>query len=246
MNTPRWNQTIKELADRVRDKPVVNVLTNKVAVIIEPRDHEVLTDLLVWMVHLLSPHGWKFIIYCGTTNAHRVPYDIIEKRSLNKANLTTSDYNNLLTSPVFWDSLPYENILIFQTDSVIVDPNLDEFLIYDYVGAPWENGEWHLPIKQKGTFFSSKSTNFVGNGGLSLRRKSGMLRALRSVRYNKTDEDVFYSMYCHKVLNIPLKEIARHFSVESMFYPRPKGVHKFWSCLSEDNSEAIYSYIKTN
>jgi len=246
MNTPRWNQTIKDLADRVRDKEIAKVPTDKVAVIIEPRDHEVLTDLLVWMVHLLSPRGWKFIVYCGTSNAHRVPYNFIEKRNLNKENLTIPEYNNLLTTPLFWSSLPYENVLIFQTDSVIVHPNLDAFLRYDYVGAPWNKNMKWLPKKKIGWFFSSKVDHLTGNGGLSLRRKSGMLRALRSVAYNKTNEDVFYSIHCSPYLNIPTSEISSHFSVESTFYPKPRGVHKFWIYLSKEEIEAIYSHIKTN
>jgi len=246
MNTPRWNLAIKDLADKVRDKEIIRSNPNKVAVIIEPRDHEVLTDLLVWMTYLLSPKGWKIIVYCGNSNAHRVPYDFIEKRNLNKDNLTIPEYNNLLTSSVFWKSMPYENVLIFQTDSVIIDPNLDEFLKYDYVGAPWKKNMKWLPKKKPGLFFSSKIDKYVGNGGLSLRRKSAMLRAINSVSYNGTNEDIFYSIHCSLFLSIPSTEIASQFSVESVFYPKPKGVHKFWIFLKDHELEAIYSHIKTN
>jgi hypothetical protein len=103
-----------------------------------------------------------------------------------------------------------------------------------------------LPQKKPGLFFSSKIDKYVGNGGLSLRRKSAMLRALSSVVYNGSNEDVFYSIHCSIFLSIPSSEIACKFSVESVFYPKPKGVHKFWIFFKDRELEAIYSQIKTN
>lgn len=60
---------------------------------------------------------------------------------------------------------PAEWLLVFQTDSVLCANSrraVDDFLAYDWVGAPWNpGGDWG------------------GNGGLSLRRVSRILDVLR-------------------------------------------------------------------
>ena len=73
---------------------------------------------------------------------------------MNVDNLTIRDYNRLFTNKSFYDYIPTETFLIFQTDTMIFKEHknlINNFLEYDYVGAPW------LACKQ------------VGNGGLSLR-----------------------------------------------------------------------------
>lgn len=75
------------------------------------------------------------------------------------------EYNRLLLSTDLWKSIKGEHLLIFQTDTVLcrASPHaVDDFLQYDYVGAPWASAP-HLPC---------------GNGGLSLRTKSKALQVL--------------------------------------------------------------------
>ena len=240
MNTPKWNECIKNLADSVRDKPITRVTPNKVAVIIEPRNDVVLQDLLIWMVHLLAPRGWHFIVYHGNQNKDIIPLqDIIELRTLGKDNLTLEEYNSICKSIPFWQSIPYENILIFQSDSVVVDENLDRFLQYDYVGAPWAD---HFM-----NYFMLKQ--HVGNGGLSLRRRSAMLGCLISsqkklVTLKKTLywEDFYFSHHPHYKMNIPSREIAQQFCVETIYYENPIGYHRSWKYLP-DKIDRIYEHI---
>uniref|UniRef100_A0A6C0CUE3 DUF5672 domain-containing protein n=1 Tax=viral metagenome TaxID=1070528 RepID=A0A6C0CUE3_9ZZZZ len=241
MNTPEWNECIKILADSVRHKPITRVTPNKVAVIIEPRNHIVLQDLLIWMVHLLAPHGWHFIVYHGNQNKDIIPFqDIIELRSLGKDNLTIEEYNSMCKSIPFWQSIPYENILIFQTDSVILDENLDRFLQYDYLGAPWSD------FLVKGYGF----TQPVGNGGLSLRRRTAMIGCLAStasklpsLRKAHSWEDQYFSQHRYYKMNIPSKEIAQQFSVETIYYENTIGYHKPWLHLKNKMND-IYEHIK--
>lgn len=240
MNTPEWNACIKNLADSVRNQPITRVTPNKVAVIVEPRDHIVLQDLLIWMVHLLAPHGWHFIVYHGNRNKHIIPFqDIIELRSLGKDNLTIDEYNSMCKSIPFWQSIPYENILIFQTDSVLLDGNLNQFLPYDYVGAPWND------FLVKGYGF----TQPVGNGGLSLRRRTAMIGCLAttasklpSLRKAHWGEDQFFSQHRYYKMNIPPKEIAGQFAVETLYYESTMGYHKPWLYLRSKMNE-IYEHV---
>jgi len=92
--------------------------------------------------------------------------------------MSTEDYNRLLTSVDFWNKIEEENILIFQHDSEILRKWDSSFEEFEYLGAPW------------------KFQEHGGNGGLSFRKKSAMLKVL----YNKKwlplfsgNEDVFFS-----------------------------------------------------
>lgn len=121
-----------------------------------------------------------------------------------------------------------EYCLTFQWDGFIINPNLwkDEFLNYDYIGAPWLN----------------EKNNNVGNGGFSLRSQKFM-QAAKTLNYNSkiqfqphipagqliTPEDWFVCNYSYnemKNMGINFADIgtAYAFSVEhpsvNKFYNR--------------------------
>jgi hypothetical protein len=90
---------------------------------------------------------------------------------------------------------------------------------YDYVGAPW--------------IFNNK----VGNGGLSLRKKSKMLEIINKCSDRKqfspdqlNNEDVFFSDICiDKVdIKLPSFEDAKEFGIETVYSDNAFGVHKLW------------------
>jgi hypothetical protein len=248
MNTPEWNECIELLANSVKDKPIIRgSQPNRVAVILEPRDHPVVYNLLRWTIHLLAPEGWRFIVYVGTNTAEKIQNLVTELEvedwvtisHLGRDNLTTKEYSNIFMSPLFWENIPQEHILIFQSDSVLLDGKLDQFLSYDYVGAPWSDYMVHL----------IKLPTSVGNGGLSLRRKSGMLRAINSKfpmsrKMDGYPEDLYFAYRRRQLLNIPSAEVAIQFSVEGKFYESPRGYHKPWIYMPE-NMESIYARIKS-
>ena len=92
--------------------------------------------------------------------------------------------------------------------------NINEFLNYDYVGAP--NKDW------------------VGNGGLSLRKKSKILDILKkSKRNSNQNEDVFFTEKEHN-LKIPDITTANKFSNEGIYSDESFGVHKPWWYLNEE------------
>jgi hypothetical protein len=91
---------------------------------------------------------------------------------------------------------------------------INEFIEYDYVGAPWSNRS-------------------VGNGGLSLRRKSKMLEIISIFGPKSQNEDVYFSLQRRVKLNKPNFEKAKSFSVESVFFKTPFGVHNPWAYLKD-------------
>jgi hypothetical protein len=253
-NTPEWNECIQKLADSVRDMEVISSKADKAAVIVEPRDTPVLYDLLVWMKYILLPHGWQIIVYSGTNNTEKLrEIKGITIKNMGKQNLTVNEYNDMCLSHDFWNKMPFENILIFQIDSVLLDGDLTEFLKYDYVGSPWNKDNVHLQhqftqltcLNKNSIGMSSKkqTKDITGNGGLSLRRKSGMIRALTVRPWKFITEDQFFSIKRSSKLNVAPPEIATNFSTESIYNPTTKGYHKPWCYLTKDEMKSIYERI---
>lgn len=207
------------------------------AVIIEPRAHPALSFVLQNACTL--PPTWSILVIHGRNNLAAVqeaiastgnPQRFLSPIGLDVDNLTRVQYNALLTSAAFYRGIPTEMILIFQTDTLFLEPALlDSFMGYDYVGAPWKNGK-------------------VGNGGLSLRRRSKMIEVCERVRPHEClqdlltlpvieecthiknilvamtpeeqtqemNEDVFFSFQRMVPLHIPTWEQARTFAVEEI------------------------------
>lgn len=141
------------------------------------------------------------------------------------------DYNRLLTSTMFWDRFrDYDRVLIFQTDSVIFRPGIEEFYPYDYVGAPWK-------FQQHG-----------GNGGLSLRNPKTMLGICVNIPWEKHlgNEDVYFSNILERNQHygkLAPRDVCTKFSVESIFALHSFGGHAYWKYLSEVESNQItYQY----
>jgi len=194
------------------------------AVIIEPRCHNALSFVLENVATCLSD-DWGIIICHGTLNKEFVK-KIVKRLPTSKEiilhplsceNLTINMYNLLLTSKSFYDIIPTETFLIFQTDSMIFPRFkhlIHDFMEYDYVGAPWDY---------------TLEKNSVGNGGFSLRKKSKMLEILNLYPYTNEMSFVYEDWYFSKyALNKPTFEKAKQFSIESVFSPKSFGCHKPW------------------
>jgi hypothetical protein len=206
------------------------------AIIVEPRIHSALKIVLNNFNKNLD-ENWKLLIYCGINNKsfieNIINNDIFVNRQINIVqlninNLTIDEYNKLFFSDYFYSNITTEVFLVFQIDTLLSDiynKNINNFLNYDYVGAPW------------------CGLNQVGNGGLSLRKKSKMIELLNIGGFVKEDgtyhyEDRFFSNTCgnineHKIiLNKPSIDEAKQFSVETIFYDKSFGLHKPWNHLS--------------
>ena len=192
-----------------------------VAVIVEPREHKYLIPVVLNFIENL-PNETQIQIFHGTKNINFIKNGLneyiksgkIKMTNLGKENLLIKDYNNLLTSKKFWNQIKGENILIFQTDTCLCSKNkhkIYDILKYDYVGAPWK---------------LKKMPKLGGNGGLSFRKKSKMLRDCD--KYKKGNEDIFYSK---RDFNYPDKKISQNIFVETIFSENPVGVHKVWNYI---------------
>jgi hypothetical protein len=82
---------------------------------------------------------------------------------------STAEYSKLLVSEEFWQSTVAEHILIFQSDARMLRPIPRQLLRYSFLGAPWPAGD--LLSKGNAPFGG-------GNGGLSLRHRSAMLKGI--------------------------------------------------------------------
>ena len=198
-----------------------------VAVIIEPREHEFLVPVINNIIDNV-PEYTKIQIFHGTKNldyikkhfGNQIKSNKIILTNLNVENLTIKDYNLLLTSSNFWNNIDGEHILIFQTDSCMCSKSInkiEDFLKYDYVGAPWKDPNY---------------PNNGGNGGFSLRKKSKMLEIITNHKYNNENEDLYFSKYSN---NLPSRELLKSFAVETLLYnSTPIGIHKPWDWLNKN------------
>jgi hypothetical protein len=149
----------------------------------------------------------------------------IQLRELPEEKFRLEEYNRLLKSREFYEGIPTELFLIVQLDGMICAPHkdlLNKFTKYDYVGAPWSH--------RKG----------IGNGGFSLRRKSKILTFIDTCPPNDdAPEDGYFADGCKGVrLAVPSDEVAREFSIESVYAPRSFGVHNAWY-FHPDKLEAL-------
>lgn len=151
------------------------------------------------MAHLPRA-AWSLHVFHGTTNFEFVrsvlaDVDNVRYTGLPYNVMTIPQYNDLLKSESFWTSLHPDNVLLYQTDSLLLGTNIADFVNrYDYVGAPWheENDRWS---KMRDVLPSG-----VGNGGLSLRTSASALAIIHNHAdsTNSTEqEDVFFARHMH-------------------------------------------------
>lgn len=98
----------------------------------------------------------------------KISVDTIDVNPIDK--LTWDGYNNLILSLTDYSSNDY--VMIVQDDGYIVNPDLwdDEYLNYDYIGAPWPTEDSWVK-QQSNTVQKYVIKNRIGNGGFSLRSK---------------------------------------------------------------------------
>jgi GR25 family glycosyltransferase involved in LPS biosynthesis len=210
------------------------------AIIVEPRKHKALEFVLKNLLENLDKK-WNIIIFHGNLNKEYVENIVnnslnqyknrISLHSLNKDNLSLGDYNALLVSKEFYNNIPTEMFLVFQTDSMINPKNKDkiyDFMQYDYVGAPWVG---------KGNPLEGN----LGNGGFSLRRKSKMLEIIDKVPYATFAEDAYFALPPPSIqINKPTMEQAQKFSSEGLWDKESFGLHKTW--VHVDNTILINEF----
>ena len=203
------------------------------AVIIEPRKHKALEFVIENACDCLSEE-WKILFFHGINNVeysekivaklNRIYNDRIQLVNSGVKDLNKQAFDKFLaTRTIFYDFIDTEMFLVFHTDSLIIKKNahlINEYLNYDYVGAPWE----------KNDFAPTKNCDFIGNGGLSLRRKSKMFEIMDKIPFNGEGEDLYFcTNYDNIKVNKPDYEKSKRFSVEQVFSEITFACHKYWA-----------------
>jgi len=143
-------------------------------------------------------------------------------------------YNELMTGLNLWTLLlnkSVDKVLIFQHDSEIFKPLDNEFLNYDYVGAPWKiEAPWAVKNRQG------------GNGGLSIRDVKAHYELTRNFDFNKKyiNEDIYFS---HLLPNVAPYEVCKKFSVETEFQLNTFGAHAIDRYLTKEQCKQIRNDI---
>jgi hypothetical protein len=209
------------------------------AVIIEPRAaKQAALEFVIRNVVDNLPTNWNVLIFHGVENKEATTKFLetlsdteksrVSTKDIGLTNMDTNAYNSLMMSDRLLDAIPTELFLIIQTDSMICSPGkglLENFVKYDYVGAPWRGQE---------------GEKAVGNGGFSLRRKSVMRKLVEKCDKDGKNEDGFFAAGCEgAVAKRPPPEEAEKFSVETIFKGKqPFAIHNAWHYL-RDKTDAL-------
>jgi hypothetical protein len=193
------------------------------------------------LITQLGP-SWCHSVVCGQMNetymrtmCSQISSEI-KIHVLDIENCTINRYNNLFYNPWFWKLFSGEKLLIYQEDTFVFHNKINDFLTYDYIGAPWSriNKAAGLPHQ--------------GNGGFSLRNRKLMIHILESIGYNnvqadmpklhmgrtpldKYPEDVFFctAMRDNQLGNFASADVAYCFCTENIVNLASFAGHQFWN-----------------
>lgn len=200
-----------------------------ICVIVETRQISNIRDIVENHVYY---SGFKPMVFHGSVNSEYMKEQLqglgCTYFNIGVNELTADGYNRLLTSKFFWEHIPAEKVLIFQHDSFLLRKGIDDFLQYDFIGAPIFHE--HLPMP-------------CMNGGVSLRSKSKMLEVIKKIPYDVNihgNEDIYFCRGIEMIGgNFPTLETAMKFSCESVFSLGSLGVHAIEKYLSPEQCEQI-------
>ena len=168
-------------------------------------------------------------------------------------------YNQLLKKASFWKALPNEQILIFQPDSLLIQPLDLGDLDYAYAGSPWNKGKvtsCELPVyTDRGDWVGSEWINQAlcqttpeynnGNGGLSIRNKDIMAQICQdhaSQSPKEEAEDIFFARHLNSRdynARLPSQGILRQIFSET-HYADSHGFHGSWFYLDASEQARLY------
>jgi len=201
-------------------------------VIVETRKDKRLEAVLKNIAYYVP--NWKLHIFHSANNKEFIK-NILKNSSnnivfheLKNPIKSNQDYNFVLKDISFWEKLTeHERVLVFQTDSLILRFGIEEFLNYDYIGAPWPWWQKHF----------KNISRMGGNGGFSIRHVGKMIETLEKYGDVGTapineyqNEDVFFSyhLYFDKTAILPNWNTAMLFASETSLCDKTLGVHQAW------------------
>jgi len=178
--------------------------------------------------------NWNYIFFCGKSVYNEwktlIP-SYVKLVALDCDNLTPDEYNHLFKQRKFWEQLQGEFILTIQVDAWLVNEypyTIDYFIKQDrsFIGGcmPYSWDEF----KENGINLPYNNLN----GGLSLRKRCDMIKAIDYMNslnndvINSYGEDVYLSMGCYKLnMKIGDDESTCHFAVHNDYSKYSFGLH---------------------
>jgi hypothetical protein len=213
---------------------------------IEPRKHPHMEFVLRLALHFLGP-GWGLQLFVGPQNLEFARdmvagWGAVRLHDIGRTDLSVIEYNTLKKQASLWQEIAAEHVLWLEPDCIVCRPGIERYIHHDYIGAPWRSE------------FALSPTCRVGNGGLSLRRRSAMLRIATQANPSHDailTEDVYFvanMLMCNRhtpgSFNIAQYEVAREFAVEGVYHPAPLGLHKAWRYLDGDQVGALLDTVQ--
>lgn len=216
------------------EKAAIPYEKTKVATIIETRNLPHLGPLILQFLTVLPP-DWPMVAWLSPENievlrqipaiARNAEDGRLELRLFpHHFDIHDQEYlSRFLTSPWLWENIEQEWILFFQSDSMLCSKSpqkIDDWVGFDWVGAPWQDD-----VNAKG-----------GNGGLSLRKRSSMIKLTTNPDIARQPyaepEDVWFGRNLEQLPGVKWPTVHQaKFSVENIFGSmsewswRPLGVH---------------------
>lgn len=145
---------------------------NKLSIIIEPRPHYRLKTVINNILFFLG-EDWD-LLFIGSEVSINYLNNILPDLDchleyLNIDNLNPVEYSKILMDKNLLEKYNYENIFVFQTDSILIKKFNNDILNYNYIGAPDYSN------------FNDNSYHLIYNGGISFRKRSFMLYCLNNI-----------------------------------------------------------------
>ena len=178
---------------------------------------------------------WSHTIVCGPVNFKQISEIVqgIFNESGSKINIielsknipNVNEYNNLLLSVSFWELFHGNKLLIYQSDTILFHGDIEPFMKYDYIGAPW--------------VADLITHGYGGNGGLSLRTKEVMIKCLEKFKppdwYSRSSFDLQPedTYFCNTISFLKLgllnnRRVGVKFAQEQLISRTSLGGHKYW------------------
>jgi cell division protein FtsB len=190
----------------------------------------------------------------GTVQIRMLPQTVL---------FTNSDsVDEFMTTKWLWEDLaPAKHILIFQSDSMLcanAARSVDDYFAYDFVGAPFaknfgvgyngglslrkrsttlnvlEKWDWQK-TKKNGDHFEDQwyFNRYVSSENCGEFHNLDLTLSDRMIELQKEEEKEGIQPEEEGAINLPTMEVARTFSVETIDYPHPLGVHQVHRWLKE-------------
>jgi hypothetical protein len=184
----------------------------KAAVLVESRPLYFLPMVLKNVMFFLGSQ-WNLHVVYGEFSERYLDgllndWDVNGIKLQGVTHLSRAQRSELLKSSEFWKLFSEEKLLVFESNSVMCSSKVDEFIDYDFIGAPIGTAE-----------------SFSLNGGFSLRSRRKMIQCIVEGRDNGEPEDEFFTRMMRQTgAATPDFVSACRFAVAEAYECQPLGV----------------------